>query len=118
MSDPPERRPFVPLPMAGNSSVKSAEPTTPLTVVYVSYRDPDPLEFAGTKGLLPGPIFHAAGVLLREDAEFLALGEIARPAENPEYVARFGKDMFPAYRNVLTIPKVAIVARRDLPIDR
>ncbi len=116
MTDPEERRPFVPLPMAGAPSPTAPPSGSPLIVVYVRYRDPDPLEFAGVKGILAGPVFHAAGVLQREDDEFIALGEIARPGENPEYVARFGKDMFPAYRNVLTIPKVAIVERRDMPV--
>ncbi len=118
MSDGP-RGPFVPLPMhsdaEGNRApgVPGAEPSHGLRVVYVRYRDPNPLEFPDRPEKLPGPIFHAAGVLLREDEEFLALGEIALAEENPLLVQRYGVDLFPAYRNVLTIPKATIVQRRD-----
>ena len=120
MSDPAEERrvPFVPLPIAGRPSPPApgtGRDGAPVEVVYVRYRDPDPLEFPGERGRLPGPIFHAAGVLLREDEEFLALGEIAFAADNPEYMARFGGDLFPSYRHVLTIPKASILERRTLP---
>ncbi len=119
MSDPEEggRTPFVPLPIAGRP-LPTASPAgpgpSPVEVVYVRYRDPDPLEFPGERGRLPGPIFHAAGVLLREDEEFLALGEIAFAVDNPEYAQRFGGDLFPSYRHVLTIPKASLLERRTL----
>ena len=103
--------PFVPISMAGGPA--PAEAIRP-RVVYVKYRAPAPLEFPGVQGILPGPVFHVAGVLLREDDEFLALGEVAFAAENPEYARRFGKDMFPAFRHILTIPKASILERKDL----
>jgi hypothetical protein len=90
--------------------------TPKVRVVYVRYRDPNPLEFPDRPERLPGPIFHAAGVVLREDDEFLALGEIAFAEENPPMVQRYGPDLFPAYRNILTIPKATIVERRDVDV--
>jgi hypothetical protein len=113
--------PFVPLPMVAPTEV--APPRVPgsspreIRVVYVRYRDPHPLEFPDRPERLPGPIFHAAGVLLREDDKFLALGEIALAAENPPLVRRYGVDLFPAYRNILTIPKDAVVERRDVVVE-
>ena len=91
-------------------------PTAPerVRVVYVRYRDPNPLEFPDRPERFAGPVFHAAGVLLREDDEFLALGEVAFSSENPELAGRYGADLFPAYRNVLTVPKASIVTRHDL----
>lgn len=110
---------FVPLPMAGsdrpNPGTGPAERT--LWVVYVKYRDPAPLEFPGIAGIMPGPVFHAAGVMLREDEEYLALGELALAEENRPYITRFGADMFPAYRHVLTIPKAAILERRTFQLS-
>ena len=91
-------------------------PGEPIEIVYVRYRDPAPLEFPGTVGLIPGPIFHAAGVLLREDEGFLALGEVALAGENGSFAQRFGPDLFPAYRHVLTIPKETILDRRTFVI--
>ncbi len=119
MSDDPRRGPFLPLPMVSDPA-PAAEGTLPspparaIRVVYVRYRDPNPLEFPDRPEKLPGPLFHAAGVLLREDDEFLALGEIALAEENRPFARRYGPDLFPAYRHVLTIPKAAIVDRRDL----
>jgi hypothetical protein len=102
--------PFVPLPVVG----REPPTTTPkVQVVYVRYRAPDPLEFPGVGGILPGPIFHVAGVLLREDSEFLALGEVAFAPDNPDYVARFGRNLFPAFRHILTIPKASVLQRQD-----
>lgn len=110
----------MPLPMhapvsEGASGAKES-PGREVRVVYVRYRDPNPLEFPDRPERLPGPIFHAAGVLLREDDEFLALGEIAFAGENPPLVQRYGVDLFPAYRNILTIPKATIVERRDFVV--
>jgi hypothetical protein len=108
----------VPLPMHAPGAAEAAEPKGPsppaVRVVYIRYRDPNPLEFPDRPERLPGPVFHAAGVLLREDDEFLALGEVAFAEENPPMVQRYGVDLFPAYRNVLTVPKATIVERRDL----
>jgi hypothetical protein len=108
----------VPLPMHTPAKEGGAEPkdsaSREVRVVYVRYRDPNPLEFPDRPERLPGPIFHAAGVLLREDDEFLALGEVAFAEENPPMVQRYGVDLFPAYRNILTIPKAVIVERRDV----
>lgn len=120
MSEAP-RPPFVPLPMAGDAPASAPGPTPPtgsgpLRVAYVRYRDPTPLEFPDRPERMAGPIFHAAGVVLREDDEFLALGEVALAAENPDLARRYGADLFPAYRNVLTVPKAAIVERRDLEV--
>jgi hypothetical protein len=116
VSDTPQG-PFVPLPMHAPPAEGAATPkgsgTREVRVVYVRYHDPNPLEFPNRPERLPGPIFHAAGVLLREDDEFLALGEVAFAEENPPMVQRYGADLFPAYRNVLTIPKATIVERRD-----
>lgn len=112
--------PFVPLPMAAPTQKGTDELTGSRTreirVVYICYRDPNPLEFPDRPERMPGPTFHAAGVVLREDDEFLALGEIAFAEENAPLVGRYGVDLFPAYRNVLTIPKAAIVERRDLVV--
>lgn len=115
------RVPFVPLPMSSSAGAEPASNTPPprtegVRVVYVRYRDPTPLEFPDRPERLPGPLFHVAGVLLREDDEFLALGEVAFGEENTPLVGQYGRDLFPAYRNVLTIPKAAIVERRDVPV--
>ncbi len=113
--------PFVPLPMhsGGRGSApgpgKEGRPVE-VQVVYVRYRDPNPLEFPDRPGKLAGPVFHAAGVLLREDDEFLALGEIAFSEENQPLVGRYGVDLFPAFRNVLTLPKASILERRDFRV--
>jgi hypothetical protein len=112
------RVPFVPLPMRSDSTEGTAPAPPPppreVRVVYLRYRDPNPLEFPDRPERLPGPVFHAAGVLLREDDEYLALGEVAFSEENPPLAQRYGADLFPAYRNVLTVPKTAIVERRDV----
>ncbi len=106
--------PFVPLPMHGSGPSRGPPPAVRL--VYVIYRPPEALEFPGVQGILPGPIFHAAGILLREDEEYLALGEVAFPEENPEYVQRFGRALFPAFRHILTLPKSALLGRKDFPL--
>ena len=118
MSEAP-RGPFLPLPMALGPSGRSppdpsSERRREIRVEYVRYRDPTPLEFPDRPERLPGPVFHVAGVLLREDEEFLALGEVAFGEENTSLAGRFGPDLFPAYRNVLTIPKSSIEERREL----
>lgn len=117
------RVPFVPLPMRGEgrgpgASAPPGSGPAEVRLVYVRYRDPSPLEFPDRPERLPGPVFHVAGVLLREDDEFLAVGEVAFAPENPQLAERYGGDLFPAYRNVLTIPKGAILERRDLPLER
>ena len=112
--------PFQPLPMREMPRPGAADPPAPpptVTVVYVRYRDPTPLEFPDRPERLPGPVFHAAGIRLREDEEFLALGEVAWAEENRPLASRYGADLFPAYRNVLTIPKAAILERRDVPLS-
>ncbi len=110
--------PFVPLPMAGEGppTGKGSAALGEVRVVYLKYRDPKPLEFPDRPGLMGGPIFHAGGVLLREDDEFLALGEVAFADENDLLARRYGADLFPAYRNILTVPKAAIVERRDFVV--
>jgi len=113
MTADPGNSPFVPLPMRGSPP---RPPPPSLQLVYVVYRPPEALEFPGVRGILPGPVFHAAGILLREDDEYLALGEVALPEENPEYVDRFGKALFPAFRHILTLPKGVILGRRDFPL--
>ncbi len=119
MSGPKERETFVPLPMAGDPAGKDQPvgPSGPLRIVYIRYRDPAPLEFPGVSGMMAGPIFHAAGVLLREDDEFVALGEVAFGAENAAFCDRFGAGLFPAYRHILTIPKETILDRRTFDIE-
>ena len=112
-SGPPP--PFVPLPMQGAPAGPGAAPRE-LRVVYLRYRDPNPLMFPERPERLPGPVFHAAGVLLREDDEFLAIGEIAFSDENAPLAGRYGPDLFPAYRNTLTVPKAAVVERRDFVV--
>ena len=101
--------PFVPLPMAGEGppTGKGSAALGEVRVVYLKYRDPKPLEFPDRPGLMGGPIFHAGGVLLREDDEFLALGEVAFADENDLLAGRYGADLFPAYRNILTVPKAS-----------
>ena len=113
MTADPGNAPFVPLPMHGSPPHRAARA---IRLVYVVYRPPEALEFPGVQGTLPGPVFHAAGVLLREDEEHLALGEVAFPEENPEYVQRFGKALFPAFRHILTLPKSVILQRKDFPL--
>lgn len=112
--------PFTPLPMHPEAPSRPSEvagaPSPEVVLVYVRYRDPNPLEFPDRPERIPGPIFHAGGILLREDDEFLALGEVALREENPLLEERYGKDLFPAYRNVLTVPKGTIVERRDVRI--
>ena len=110
---------LVPLPMAGDPTRTDAPRLAqgPIQIVYVRYRDPAPLEFPGVAGLMPGPVFHAAGVLLREDDAFLALGEVAFGEENGPFTQRFGPDLFPAYRHVLTIPKETILDRRTFRLE-
>ena len=113
MSDPEGPEPvIVPPPVQGEGP--PAPPSRPVRVVYLRYRDPSSLEFPERPGPLTGPIFHAAGVLLREDEQFLALGEIAYAQENEPLAHRYGGDLFPAYRNILTIPQASIVERHDL----
>lgn len=110
--------PFLPLPMAGESvpTRPPGQPRPEVRMVYLRYRDPKPLEFPDRPERLGGPVFHAAGVLLREDDDFLALGEVAFAEENELLARRYGADLFPAYRNVLTVPKAAIVERRDVVV--
>jgi hypothetical protein len=93
-------------------------PPKEVRVVYLKYRDPSPLEFPDRPERLPGPVFHAAGVLLREDDEFLALGELAFADENGPLAQRYGHDLFPAYRNVLSVPKSSVIERRDMVVTR
>ncbi len=116
-----EPEPFVPLPMHSGTRGETSGPSVgtgpeEVRVVYLRYRDPTPLEFPDRPERLSGPVFHAAGVLLREDDRFLALGEIAFRDENRPLVGRYGSDLFPAYRNVLTVPKDSILERRDFSI--
>ncbi len=115
------RTPFVPLPMSSPGGTGTDERPdglggTEVRVVYLRYRDPTPLEFPDRPERLPGPVFHAAGILLREDEEFVAIGEVAFAEENAPLAARYGRDLFPAYRNVLTVPKAAILERHELSI--
>ena len=122
MNEEPDSPPvFVPLPMAGeprpDAPVAGDAARPAVRIVYLRYRDPRPLEFPDRPGKLGGPIFHAAGVLLREDDAFVALGEVAFAEENAALVQRYGRDLFPAYRNILTVPKAAIVARLDVSVD-
>lgn len=119
MSDDSPRVPFVPLPMRdGPGATEPGKQGSPgpaeVRVICVRYRDPNPLEFPDRPERLPGPVFRVAGILLREDDEFLALGEVAFSGENPLLAERYGADLFPAYRNVLTIPKAAILDRTEL----
>lgn len=119
MTEPP-RVPFTPLPMQGDAT-RTTAPAAPaarpeVRVVYVRYRDPNPLEFPDRPERLPGPVFHAAGVLLREDEEFVALGEVAFADENVPLETRYGADLFPAYRHILTVPKASILERRDVVV--
>lgn len=118
----PGKEPFVPLPMHSGTGAAHSDPSAgavpkEIRVVYLRYRDPNPIEFPDRPGRLAGPIFHAAGVLLREDEQFLALGEIAFRDENPAFAGRYGADLFPAYRNVLTVPKAMILERRDFQVE-
>ncbi len=102
---------------SGSRGGLTSSPPPTVRVVYLRYRDPNPLEFPDRPERLAGPVFHAAGVLLREDDEFLALGEVAFALENPPFVERYGVDLFPAYRNILTVPKAAVLERRDVVVS-
>ncbi len=114
--------PLSPLPMHPAGPAEPSEPRTEtapkeVRVTYIRYRDPNALEFPERATRLTGPVFHAAGVLLREDERFLALGEVAFGEENIPLAGRYGADMFPAYRNVLTVPKESVLERRDFRIE-
>ncbi len=55
-------------------------------------------------------------MLIREDDDFLFLGERALLKDNAKLAERYGADMFPAYRNVIPVRKVDIMERIDFEI--
>lgn len=61
--------------------------------------------------------FRVAGLIIREDEEFLLLGESAVLQDNPSVGDRVGKDLFPSYRNVLPVRKKDIIERIDFDIE-
>ncbi len=61
-------------------------------------------------------VFQTAGLLIREDDELVFIGEKAAEDDNTKLAERYGRDMFPAYRNVLPIRKSDIIERRDLEV--
>lgn len=85
----------------------------------MKYSDPgqfreDPSEKIPTK--YRRIVFSAAGILIREDDELLVIGETASGEDNAKMAERYGKDMFPAYRNVTPIRKSDIISRKDIEI--
>ncbi len=91
----------------------------PLKIVYVRYSDPMPFSEDPGKRLdsrFHRMIFSAAGLLIREDEETLFLGERAVIEDNGKVAERYGRDMFPAYRNILPIRKEDILERKDVEI--
>lgn len=87
--------------------------------MYVKYSDPrpfneDPAEKLPTQ--FHRIIFNVAGILIREDEELIFIGERAVEEDNAKVAERYGKDMFPAYRNVLPIRKSDIIERRDIDL--
>lgn len=55
-------------------------------------------------------------MLIREDDDFLFLGERALLKDNARLAERYGADMFPAYRNVIPVRKADIMERIDFEI--
>lgn len=81
-------------------------------VAYVRYADPMPFSSQPSTDVPLESlrmVFQVAGIVVREDDEYLVLGEVARISDNSGFAAKHGSDMFPAYRNVLPIRKSDIV---------
>jgi len=91
-----------------------------LKLCYLKYSDPKPFRSEPGKNLLVPEMritFRVAGLIIREDEEFLLLGESAVLQDNPSVGDRVGKDLFPSYRNVLPVRKKDIIERIDFDIE-
>lgn len=90
-----------------------------MKVVYVKYADPKPFTEDPAEKLpthFHRIVFNVAGLLIREDEEILFIGERAVEGDNRKVAERYGKDMFPAYRNVVPIRKSDIIERKDIEV--
>ncbi len=90
-----------------------------MKVVYIKYSDPRPFKEDPAERLpthFHRIVFNVAGLLIREDDELIFLGERAVEEDNSKVAERYGRDMFPAYRNVLPIRKSDIIERRDVEV--
>ena len=90
-----------------------------MKVVYIKYSDPKPFNEDPAEKLpthFHRIIFSVAGILIREDEELVFIGERAAGEDNAKVAERYGRDMFPAYRNVLPIRKSDIIERRDIEL--
>jgi hypothetical protein len=83
-------------------------------ITYVKYRDAAP--FTHAAGSEVRMVFRTAGMVIKEDNEFLVMGEVCTKEDNEQAAVNFGSDMFPAYRSVLPIRKEDIVERRDFEL--
>lgn len=84
-------------------------------ITYVKYRDV--ASFSRGQGKEVRTVFRTAGMVIREDNEFLVMGEVCTKEDNEQAAVNFGSDMFPAYRSVVPIRKEDIVERRDFELE-
>lgn|GEM_PF-2873727 len=90
-----------------------------MKVCYIRYSDPMPFRPDGRQGIQADEfraVFRTAGMLIREDDEYLFLGERAVLDDNIRLAERYGADMFPAYRNVIPVRKIDIMDRIDFEV--
>lgn len=90
-----------------------------MKVIYVKYSDPRPFKEDPAEKLpthFHRIVFNVAGLLIREDDDIVFIGELASSQDNEKIAERYGKDMFPAYRNVVPVRKSDIIERRDIEI--
>lgn len=90
-----------------------------MKIVYIKYADPKPFNEDPAEKLpthFHRIIFNVAGILIREDEDLLFIGERAVEEDNRKVADRYGKDMFPAYRNVLPVRKSDIIERKDIEV--
>lgn len=89
-------------------------------VACVKYADPKPFSSEPSTDVSLEShrvVFQVAGIIVREDDEYLVLGEIASLSDNGAFAAKFGSDMFPAYRNVVPIRKSDVVELRIVELE-
>ncbi|MEM3670588.1 MAG: hypothetical protein QW767_02465 [Thermoprotei archaeon] len=91
-----------------------------MRLAYVRYADPKPFtERPGEQLTLESHrvVFQAAGIVIKEDGEYLVLGEVADIGDNRSLAEKYGADMFPSYRNVVPIRKVDILELREVELE-
>ncbi|MEM3851977.1 MAG: hypothetical protein QXP70_03155 [Methanomassiliicoccales archaeon] len=86
-----------------------------MKICFIRYVDPSPFPPDNRDPFAEHyrAIFAVAGIVLREDEDFLLIGEKASAEDNPKLASRFGQDMFPAYRNIIAVRKKDIISRQD-----